>query len=71
MGKLLISARTILPISSGPLKDSALVVSGGKIEDIGNATALRKKYIRIKEHSLGNGVLLPGFINAHTHLELG
>jgi len=71
MEKLLISAETILPISSEPLKDSALVIAGGKIEDIGNAPALRKKYKGVKERSLGNGTLLPGFINAHAHLELG
>jgi cytosine/adenosine deaminase-related metal-dependent hydrolase len=71
MEKLLISAETILPISSEPLKDSALVISGGIIEDIGNASALRKKYKGVKERSLGNGTLLPGFINAHAHLELG
>ena len=71
MEKLLISADTILPVSSDPIKDGALVVSGGKIEDIGKASVLRGKHRRVKEHSLGSGTLLPGFINAHTHLELG
>jgi len=71
MKKFLISADTILPISSEPLKDSALVVVNGKIKDIGNASQLRKKYKSIKEINLGEGTLLPGFINAHIHLELG
>jgi len=71
MKKLLISAETILPISSEPLKDSVLVVIDGKIEDIGNASVLRKKYKGLKEINLGEGILLPGLINAHTHLELG
>jgi len=71
MKKLLISADTILPISSEPLKDSALVVFDGQIKDIGRASQLRKKYKDIKDIKLGEGFLLPGFINAHTHLELG
>ncbi len=71
MKKLLISADTILPISSEPLKDSALVIVDGKIKDIGSASRLRNHYKNIEELELGEGILLPGFINAHTHLELG
>lgn len=71
MKKFLISADTILPISSEPLKASALIVVDGKIRDIGAANQLRKRYKGIKEINLGDGILLPGLINAHTHLELG
>ena len=71
MKKFLISADTILPISSEPLYDHALIIKDGKIADIGPASALRKNNKGIKEINLGCGTLLPGFINAHTHLELG
>ena len=71
MKKLLISAETILPVSSEPLKGSAVVISNGKIEDIGNVSKLRKSYKGIEELNFGKGILLPGFINAHIHLELG
>lgn len=71
MKNLLISADTILPISSEPLSDSALLIKDGKIQDIGPAPKLRKEYKGTKEINLGEGTLLPGFINAHTHLELG
>ncbi|MCZ6864082.1 MAG: amidohydrolase family protein [Candidatus Dadabacteria bacterium] len=71
MKKLLILADTILPISSEPINDSALVVGGGGILDIGNVSVLRRKYKGVAELSLGEGILLPGFINAHIHLELG
>jgi len=71
MKKLLISADTILPVSSEPLKDSALIIKDGKIQDIGRTSQLRKKYKGTNEINLGEGALLPGFINAHTHLELG
>ena len=71
MKKFLISADTILPISQDPLNDHALVIEDGKIKDIGPAVNLKKNYKGIKEINLGEGILLPGFINAHTHLELG
>ncbi|MFB3148896.1 MAG: hypothetical protein ACE10J_09580, partial [Thermodesulfobacteriota bacterium] len=71
MKRLLILADTILPISSEPINDSALVVGGGEILDIGNVSVLRRKYKGVAELDLGEGILLPGFINAHIHLELG
>jgi 5-methylthioadenosine/S-adenosylhomocysteine deaminase len=71
MRKLLISADTILPISSEPLKGGALYIEDGKIRDIGSVSQLKSKFSRIKHVELGHGILLPGFINAHTHLELG
>jgi len=71
MGKLLLSAETVLPVSSKPLSSSSVLVSRGKIRDIGKTSALRKRYKGVSEIDLGKGILLPGLINAHTHLELG
>ena len=71
MGKLLLTAETVLPVSSKPLKNASVLISGGKIREIGKSAALRKRYKGVFERNLGNGILLPGFVNAHTHLELG
>lgn len=71
MKKFLISADIILPISSEPIKDSAVYIEAGKIKDIGSKYQLKKKYKNLKHIDLGKGILLPGFINAHIHLELG
>ncbi|MEM7008293.1 MAG: amidohydrolase family protein [Thermodesulfobacteriota bacterium] len=71
MKKLLLSADTILPISSDPLKNSAVLIEDGKISDIGPFSKLRNQNDSVEEINLGHGILLPGFINAHTHLELG
>lgn len=71
MGKLLLSAETVLPVSSKPLSNSSVLVSRGKVRDIGKSAALRKRYKGASEIDLGKGILLPGLINAHTHLELG
>jgi 5-methylthioadenosine/S-adenosylhomocysteine deaminase len=71
MGKLILTAETVLPVSSKPLKNASVLISDGKIREIGKSVALRKRYKGVIERDLGNGILLPGFVNAHTHLELG
>ncbi len=71
MGKLILTAETVLPISSKPLKNASVLITDGKIREIGKSAALRKRYKGVIERDLGNGILLPGFVNAHTHLELG
>ena len=71
MRKLLISAGTILPVSSKPLKNGSVLIADGKIGEIGKSAVLRKRYGSVNEIDLGKGILLPGFVNAHTHLELG
>jgi len=71
MSNLILSAETILPIVSDPLANSAVAVSDGKILEIDKTTLLTKKYKNFKHIKLGKGILLPGFINGHIHLELG
>lgn len=71
MNNFVISAETILPISSKPSFKKAIVIENGTIIDIGSENILKKKYSNYKYLNLGNGILLPGFINGHVHLELG
>ena len=67
----LISADTILPISSDPIHNGSILISNGIISDVGTRKNLKKKYDKVQEINLKSGILLPGFINSHTHLELG
>ncbi|MGH7892698.1 MAG: amidohydrolase family protein, partial [Thermodesulfobacteriota bacterium] len=71
MGKLILTAETVLPVSSKPLKNASVLISDGKIREIGKSPTLGKRCKGVIERDLGNGILLPGFVNAHTHLELG
>lgn len=71
MSKLLISAETILPISSDPISNGTVAVKDGVILDVGDNKNIKKKYSGFKFIDLGKGFLLPGFINGHVHLELG
>jgi aminodeoxyfutalosine deaminase len=59
-------ARWILPIDRDPIENGALLVDGDRIIAVGP----RIDSTGAAVHDLGDVVLLPGFINAHTHLEL-
>ena len=63
-------ARWLLPISRPPVADGGLAVQAGKIAEAGSFAAVRRSWpgARVLDHP--DAVLLPGLINAHTHLEL-
>lgn len=56
-------ARHVIPISGPPLADGVVVVQGTEIIAVGRDT------LGASVEDLGDVVLLPGFVNAHTHLE--
>ncbi len=58
-------ARYVLPVTSEPIEHGVVTVAGGKIVAVGPAAPGGGKV-----HDLGEVALLPGLINAHTHLEL-
>jgi cytosine/adenosine deaminase-related metal-dependent hydrolase len=59
-------ATWVLPIASAPLRDGWVAVDGGRIV----ATGRRIPADGAVAHDLGGVALLPGLVNAHTHLEL-
>jgi cytosine/adenosine deaminase-related metal-dependent hydrolase len=66
----------ILPIASPPLRDGWVLTRDGIIVDCGRAPAERdtldglEKREAVEICDLGDAVILPGLVNAHTHLEL-
>ena len=70
------SARTIytaswvLPISAPPIRDGAVCVDGSRISRVGRALDLLPHNTDARHVALGDAVLMPGLVNAHTHLEL-
>ncbi|NNM86474.1 MAG: amidohydrolase family protein [Phycisphaerales bacterium] len=71
----LLQAGAIYTGSGHWLSAGALVIArtsaGGLITDVGSGTSLRRRYPRATIQNYDNCVLMPGFVNAHTHLELG
>ncbi len=53
------------------LKDAAVLINGENVLDVGSFRNLQKAYPGTVIVDLGSGVLFPGFVNLHTHLELG
>ncbi|WP_022669842.1 amidohydrolase family protein [Hippea alviniae] len=53
------------------LRDKAVVVNSGVVVDIDNFKIIRKAYPEVEVKEFFGGVLFPGFVNAHVHLELG
>ena len=59
-------ARFVLPITAPPLIDGVVAVEGERIVYVGDAAAAPPG----DDRDLGNALLLPGLVNAHSHLEL-
>jgi len=57
-------------MSAPLLRDAAVVCRGGIITAVGDAKSLRRLNPDAHVHDAGDVILLPGLVNAHTHLEL-
>jgi cytosine/adenosine deaminase-related metal-dependent hydrolase len=60
---LALHARYVFPVTSPPLQNAVVTVEHGRIAHVGNAPPTAELV------DLGNVALLPGLVNAHTHLE--
>ncbi len=63
-------ARWVLPISTPPIRDGVVIVDGDRIEAVGRQVDLVGSVSSAQVLDLGEAALLPGLVNAHTHLEL-
>ena len=53
------------------LENGAVVMDGEIILEVGDFTALRAKYPNAEYVDAKGGLIMPGFINAHTHIYSG
>jgi cytosine/adenosine deaminase-related metal-dependent hydrolase len=61
---LSLTARYIFPVEGEPIEDGFLAIEDGRISILGPMDG------RYPDKDLGNVAILPGFVNAHTHLDL-
>ena len=59
-----LTARWLLPLDGPPLEHGTLTIAGECI------VAIEPHGRRSPDHDLGDHAILPGFVNAHTHLDL-
>ena len=67
---LIKAARLIDEVADAPLDDWAILVSGDRIQRIGPRATVEKEAGGAKVVDLGGATVLPGLIDAHTHLFL-
>jgi aminodeoxyfutalosine deaminase len=63
---MLLRAAWVVPVDRPPLRDAVVAVEKGRVRWVGPAADAPSG----EAHDLGPGVLLPGLVNAHCHLEL-
>ena len=66
---MILRAKYLLPNSRQLIENGAVAIRGSQIVDIGTYEALRRGN-NSEVRDLGEAVIMPGLVNAHTHLEL-
>jgi len=66
----ILSADYVLPISSDPIRGGAVVIDGEKIVAVGKGIEIIERYPDAENDDFGEAVILPGFVNCHSHLEI-
>jgi len=63
-------ARWVLPVSSTAFADGAIAVDGEKIVAVGRRASLVTQFPQATVRDFGESAIIPGLVNAHSHLEL-
>jgi cytosine/adenosine deaminase-related metal-dependent hydrolase len=66
----LYSARWILSVATPPVENGAVAVEGSRIAAVGTLDELAALFPEAQLRDFGEAAILPGFVNAHSHLEL-
>lgn len=66
----ILSADFVMPISSGVISGGAIAIDKTKIVAVGTKKRLAEKFPEATREDFGEAVILPGFVNCHSHLEI-
>jgi cytosine/adenosine deaminase-related metal-dependent hydrolase len=64
------SARWVLPVISPMIEDGAVAVDNSTIVAVGFRAEIASRFPNAQVIDFGTAAILPGFVNAHSHLEL-
>ena len=67
---LIIAHGTVVPVTAPNIADGAVAISGGKIVAIGTSADILGQYSANETIDARGSAVLPGFINAHTHVPM-
>lgn len=65
--EIIYRAKYVLPVSADVIEDGEVLVEGGRIREVGRGIAARHPDAEVSD--LGRAALLPGFVNAHSHID--
>lgn len=66
---MIFEADWVLPVTSSPIRGGAVLVQGAEIVAVGTGEELRSRYPDESVTAFHDAILMPGFVNAHVHLE--
>ena len=66
---MLLLAEHIIPVTSDPIDNGAVLVRDGRIVEIGGAQRMKLRYPEEEVRDFGQCAIMPGFVDCHTHLE--
>lgn len=64
------AAKHLLPVAGPPIQNGAVGVHEGRITAVGRRKDVVKAHPGAEVRDLGDAVIVPGLVNAHTHVEL-
>ena len=64
------SARWVIPVTAAPIENGAVAIEGTRIVAVGTLEEVATRYQTGHVQEFPQSVIIPGLINAHTHLEL-
>lgn len=67
---LIYSARWVVPITAPPVDDGAIAIEGQTIKAVGKRAQIESEFPGAPVSDFGEAAILPGLVNAHSHLEL-
>lgn len=67
----IISADWVFPVHTPPIHHGAVVIHDGSIMQVGRLSDIGPRFGGVPHEHIEHAALLPGLVNAHTHLELG
>jgi cytosine/adenosine deaminase-related metal-dependent hydrolase len=63
-------ADLVCPVKGPPIRYGAVLTRGARVEAVGPAEEIRPAGQPVSDTDFGAAVLIPGLVNAHTHIEL-
>jgi cytosine/adenosine deaminase-related metal-dependent hydrolase len=65
-----LAAEWVLPVTAPPLRDGVVAIDGDRIDWVGKRRDLPSRYLQAPLRAFPRSLLLPGWVNAHSHLNL-